>query len=301
MKEDITVTEKTNPDTVNIDISSTLEIVQMINREDMKVAGKISENLEDISAAVDLIVENFQKGGRLLYFGAGTSGRLGVLDASECPPTFNTDDNMVQGIIAGGDRALRFAVEGAEDCIELARSDFGRLNISENDTVVSVSASGNANYVIEILKLAKEKNVKTIALTCNPKAKMSEYADVNICIETGAEAVTGSTRMKAGTAQKMVLNMLTTCAMVKIGKTYKNFMVDVKPTNIKLKDRAVRIVSSISGSNEDNARKTLENNGWHVKEAIIQLKYNLDFDSAKKLLDRNNGILRNVFLSQEND
>lgn len=300
MKEDITVTEKTNPDTVNIDISSTLEIVQMINREDMKVAGKISENLEDISAAVDLIVENFQKGGRLFYFGAGTSGRLGVLDASECPPTFNTDDNMVQGIIAGGDRALRFAVEGAEDCIELARSDFGRLNISENDTVVSVSASGNANYVIEILKLAKEKNVKTIALTCNPKAKMSEYADVNICIETGAEAVTGSTRMKAGTAQKMVLNMLTTCAMVKIGKTYKNFMVDVKPTNIKLKDRAVRIVSSISGSNEDNARKTLENNGWHVKEAIIQLKYNLDFDSAKKLLDRNNGILRNVFLSQEN-
>ena len=301
MKEDITVTEKTNPDTVNIDISSTLEIVQMINREDMKVARKISENLEDISAAVDLIVENFQKGGRLLYFGAGTSGRLGVLDASECPPTFNTDDNMVQGIIAGGDRALRFAVEGAEDCIELARSDFGRLNISENDTVVSVSASGNANYVIEILKLAKEKNVKTIALTCNPNAKMSEYADVNICIETGAEAVTGSTRMKAGTAQKMVLNMLTTCAMVKIGKTYKNFMVDVKPTNMKLKDRAVRIVSSISASNEDNARKTLENNGWHVKEAIIQLKYNLDFDSAKKLLDRNNGILRNVFLSQEND
>ena len=301
MKEDITVTEKTNPDTVNIDISSTLEIVQMINREDMKVARKISENLKDISAAVDLIVENFQKGGRLLYFGAGTSGRLGVLDASECPPTFNTDDNMVQGIIAGGDRALRFAVEGAEDCVELARSDFGRLNISENDTVVSVSASGNANYVIEILKLAKEKNVKTIALTCNPKAKMSEYADVNICIETGAEAITGSTRMKAGTAQKMVLNMLTTAAMVKIGKTYKNFMVDVKPTNMKLKDRAVRIVSSISASNEDNARKTLENNGWHVKEAIIQLKYNLDFDSAKKLLDRNNGILRNVFLSQEND
>lgn len=300
MKEDITVTEKTNPDTVNIDISSTLEIVQMINREDMKVAGKISENLEDISAAVDLIVENFQKGGRLFYFGAGTSGRLGVLDASECPPTFNTDDNMVQGIIAGGDRALRFAVEGAEDCIELARSDFGRLNISENDTVVSVSASGNANYVIEILKLAKEKNVKTIALTCNPKAKMSEYADVNICIETGAEAVTGSTRMKAGTAQKMVLNMLTTCAMVKIGKTYKNFMVDVKPTNIKLKDRAVRIVSSISASNEDNARRTLENNGWHVKEAIIELKYNIDFDSARKLLSVNNGILRNVFLSQEN-
>ena len=298
MKEDITVTEKTNPDTVNIDISSTLEIVQMINREDMKVARKISENLKDISAAVDLIVENFQKGGRLLYFGAGTSGRLGVLDASECPPTFNTDDNMVQGIIAGGDRALRFAVEGAEDCVELARSDFGRLNISENDTVVSVSASGNANYVIEILKLAKEKNVKTIALTCNPKAKMSEYADVNICIETGAEAITGSTRMKAGTAQKMVLNMLTTAAMVKIGKTYKNFMVDVKPTNMKLKDRAVRIVSSISASNEDNARKTLENNGWHVKEAIIQLKYNLDFDSAKKLLDRNNGILRKVFLSQ---
>ena len=295
MSDNIIITEKTNPDTVNIDISSSFEIVQMINREDLKVAQKISENLEAISSAVDLITDNFKKGGRLFYFGAGTSGRLGVLDASECPPTFNTPSEMVQGVIAGGDRALRFAIEGAEDSQELASEDFRRMNIKENDTVVSVSASGNAKYVIEILKLAKEHNIKTVALTCNKNAQMSEFADINICIETGAEAVSGSTRMKAGSAQKMVLNMLTTASMVKLGKTHKNFMVDVKHTNIKLKERAVRIVSSISGFDKQISEKTLQDNGWHVKEAIIQLKYNVDFDSAKNLLIKNNGILRNVF------
>ena len=217
--ENIIITEKSNPDTVNIDISSSLEIVQMINNEDLKVAQKIKENLNPIAQAIDLISDNFLKGGRLFYFGAGTSGRLGVLDASECPPTFNSPYDMVQGIIAGGDRALRYAIEGA------------------------------ANYVIEILRLAKENNTKTVAITCNPKAEMNKYADIVICIETGAEAITGSTRMKAGSAQKMVLNMLTTGAMVKIGKTYKNFMIDVKPTNTKLKDRAVRITSQIAEVN----------------------------------------------------
>lgn len=295
MSEEIIITEKTNPDTVDIDISSSFEIVQMINREDLKVAQKISENLEAISSAVDLITDNFKKGGRLFYFGAGTSGRLGVLDASECPPTFNTPSEMVQGVIAGGDRALRFAIEGAEDSQELASEDFKRMNIKENDTVVSISASGNAKYVIEILKLAKEHNIKTIALTCNKNAKMSDFADINICIETGPEAVSGSTRMKAGSAQKMVLNMLTTASMVKLGKTYKNFMVDVKPTNIKLKERAVRIVSSISRFDKHIAEKVLQDNGWHVKEAIIQLKYNIDFDSAKTLLAENNDILREAF------
>ena len=292
--EDIIITEKTNPNTVNIDISSSLEIAKMINSEDLKVAQKISENLEDIAKAIDIIAENFQKGGRLFYFGAGTSGRLGVLDASECPPTFNTEHEMVQGIIAGGDIALRYAVEGAEDKSELAVEDFNKLNINEKDTVVSISASGNANYVIQILKLAKEKNIKCIALTCNPNAKMSEFADINICIETGAEAITGSTRMKAGTAQKMVLNMLTTGAMVKIGKTYKNFMADVKPTNIKLKDRAERIVSAISGCDKLTAQKTLMENGYKVKEAIIQIKCKVSSDKAFELLQKNNGILRKI-------
>ena len=295
---DIIITEKTNPDTVNIDVSSSLEIAQMINNEDLKVAQKISENLDSIAKAIDIISQNFIDGGRLLYFGAGTSGRLGVLDASECPPTFNSPDEMVQGIIAGGDKALRFAIEGAEDSIELAKKDFERLNITEKDTVVSISASGNANYVIEILKLAKQKKSKTIAITCNPMAKMSSYADVVICIETGAEVITGSTRMKAGSAQKMVLNMLTTGAMVKIGKVYKNLMVDVKPTNIKLKDRAQRIVSAIAECSIDNAKIILENNNYNLKEAVLQIKYSISFEEAKELLKKHNGILRKVIISQ---
>ena len=293
--ENIVATEKINKDTVNIDVSSTFDIVKMINNEDLKVAQKISEKLDDISKAVDIISDNFLKGGRLFYFGAGTSGRLGVLDASECPPTFNSDSEMVQGIIAGGDKALRFAIEGAEDSIELAQEDFNRLNIKENDTIVSISASGNANYVIEILKLAKEKQCKSIAITCNPNAKMSKYADVVICIETGAEAITGSTRMKAGTAQKMVLNMLTTASMVKIGKVYKNLMIDVKPTNIKLKDRAVRIVSEITGALQEVSFNVLNENCFNLKEAVLQIKYDIPFEKAQQILKENNGILRLVF------
>lgn len=295
VQDDIIITEKTNPNTVNIDISSSFEIAEMINNEDLKVAQKISENLNSIAKAIDVISESFLNNGRLFYFGAGTSGRLGVLDASECPPTFNSNPEMVQGIIAGGDKALRFAIEGAEDNAELAKEDFDKLNINSNDTVVAISASGNAAYVIEILKLAKAKNCKTISLTCNPQAKMSNFADIVICIETGPEAVTGSTRMKAGTAQKMVLNMLTTGAMVKIGKTYKNLMIDVKPTNIKLKDRAARIVSQIAEVEKNEAKNILESNGYKVKEAILQIKYNLPFKEAERILAENNGILRKVF------
>ena len=289
------ITEKSNPNTVNIDCASSLEIAQMINNEDLKVAKKINENLEPIAKAIDIISENFLNGGRLFYFGAGTSGRLGVLDASECPPTFSSESEMVQGIIAGGDKALRYAIEGAEDSIELAKEDFAKIKATKNDTIVSISASGNANYVIEILKLAKEVDAKTIAVTCNSNAKMSEFADVVICIETGAEAITGSTRMKAGTAQKMVLNMLTTGAMVKIGKVYKNLMIDVKPTNIKLKDRATRIVAEIAQVEKDVALKTLENNGYKVKEAVLQIKYGITFEKAQELLKEHNGILRKVF------
>lgn len=292
---DLIITEKTNPNTLNIDVASSLEIARMINEEDKKVAEKISENLTTIAKAIDIISENFLKGGRLLYFGAGTSGRLGVLDASESPPTFNSPNEMVQGIIAGGDRALRFAIEGAEDSCELARKDFEKLNITEKDTVVSISASGNANYVIEVLKLAQEKNAKTIALTCNPMAKIAKIADVVICIETGAEVITGSTRMKAGTAQKMVLNMLTTGAMIKIGKVYKNFMIDVKPTNIKLKDRAQRIVLEIAHCSQDEAKAVLEENEYKIKEAILQIKYSLTYDDAKLILSKYNGVLSRIF------
>ena len=289
------ITEKSNPNTVNIDCASSLEIAQMINNEDLKVAQKINENLEPIAKAIDVISKNFLNGGRLFYFGAGTSGRLGVLDASECPPTFSSALDMVQGIIAGGDRALRYAIEGAEDSVDLAREDFTKIQATKNDTIVSISASGNANYVIEVLKLAREIGAKTIAVTCNPSAKMSEFADVVICIETGAEAITGSTRMKAGTAQKMVLNMLTTGAMVKIGKVYKNLMIDVKPTNIKLKDRAARIVAEIAQVEKEVAIKALEVNGYNLKEAVLQIKYGISFEKAQELLKQHNGILRKVF------
>lgn len=294
--DDIIITEKTNPNTINIDTASSYEIATLINNEDILVAQKISENLKTISQAIDVISENFLKNGRLFYFGAGTSGRLGVLDASECPPTFNTDSEKVQGIIAGGDKALRFAIEGAEDSFELADKDFNNANINKNDTVVAISASGNANYVIKILENAKKQGCKTIALTCNPQAGMQKFADIIICIETGAEVITGSTRMKAGTAQKMVLNMLTTGAMIKTGKVYKNFMIDVKPTNIKLKDRATRIVSQIAGVEKDIALQTLENNGYKIKEAVLQLKYGISFETAKNILNENNGILSKAML-----
>lgn len=288
-------TENINPDTINIDTASSIEIAEMINNEDLKVAKEISKNLQSIAKAIDTISNNFLQGGRLFYFGAGTSGRLGVLDASECPPTFNSNPEMVQGIIAGGDKALRFAIEGAEDSKEYAKEDFDKQNITQIDTITAISASGNANYVIEILRLAKEKHCKTIAITSNPNAKMSNYADINICIETGPEAISGSTRMKAGSAQKMVLNMLTTGSMIKIGKVYKNLMIDVKPTNIKLKDRAVRIAAEITGCEEQTARTMLESNNYRLKETILQIKYNMTVEQAKKVLDENNGILRNVF------
>ncbi len=288
-------TEKVNPNTSDIDLASSIDIVRMINNEDLKVAQKILEKLENIAKAIDLISCNFLKGGRLLYFGAGTSGRLGVLDASECPPTFNAPFEMVQGIIAGGDKALRYAIEGAEDSKELAKEDFAKLNITNKDTVTVLSASGNADYPVEILNLAKEKNAASIAISCNPNSKISQIADISICIETGAEVITGSTRMKAGTAEKMVLNMLSTGAMIKIGKVYKNLMVDLKPTNIKLKKRAVRIAASIACCDEKQAQAILESNGYKLKESILQIKYSIDFDKAQNLLEKNNGILRKVF------
>ena len=234
-------------------------------------------------------------GGKLFYVGAGTSGRLGVLDASECPPTFSTPKDMVVGIIAGGDRALREAIEGAEDSEELALADFDKYDVCNNDTVVGISASGNAKYVTKFLQVAKLKKCKTIAITSNPDAKMKEFADCFICAETGAEAISGSTRMKAGTAQKMILNMLSTGAMVKIGKTYHNLMIDVNPTNAKLKRRAVTIVSEICGCKETTARNVLETNGYKIKHAVLFILYGLDFKEADMLLKQHQGVLRRIF------
>lgn len=291
----ISQTENLNKNTENIDTATTLDVVKMINNEDFNAVNAVQKCLPEISKAVDIIVENFNNGGRLIYFGAGTSGRLGVLDASECPPTFSTPETMVVGVIAGGDHALRHAIEGAEDKPDFAKEDFDKLNINENDTVVAISASGNAAYVVEVLKLAKEKNCKTIAVTSNKNALTKEFADIFICAETGAEAISGSTRMKAGTAQKLILNMLTTASMVKIGKVYKNYMIDVKPTNDKLKKRAVKITASIAEIDEQKAQEVLSANGYKIKHAILNLKYGLSEDEAERLIKENNGVLRKIF------
>ncbi len=291
----ISQTENLNKNTENIDTATTLDVVKMINNEDFNAVNAVQKCLPEISKAVDIIVENFNNGGRLIYFGAGTSGRLGVLDASECPPTFSTPETMVVGVIAGGDHALRHAIEGAEDKPEFAKEDFDKLNIDKKDTVVAISASGNAAYVVEVLKLAKEKNCKTIAVTSNKNALTKEFADIFICAETGAEAISGSTRMKAGTAQKLILNMLTTASMVKIGKVYKNYMIDVKPTNDKLKKRAVKITASIAEVDEQKAQEVLSANGYKIKHAILNLKYGLSEDEAERLIKENNGVLRKIF------
>lgn len=290
-----TATELINKNTVNIDMVGTYDILTMINQEDMKVASAVQKCIPEIAQAVDIIVKNFLDGGRLFYVGAGTSGRLGVLDASECPPTFSVNPDMVQGIIAGGDRALREAIEGAEDSEELAATDFKNKDICSNDTIVGISASGNAKYVVKFLEIAKIKKCKTVAVTSNPDAKMKDFADCFICVETGAEAISGSTRMKAGTAQKMILNMLSTASMVKIGKTYHNLMIDVKPTNDKLKRRAVTIVSEICGCRPATARNVLETNGYKTKHAVLFILYGLSFEEADLLLKENNGVLRKIF------
>ncbi|MCQ2957672.1 MAG: N-acetylmuramic acid 6-phosphate etherase [Candidatus Gastranaerophilales bacterium] len=290
----VILTEQSNPDTVNIDISSTLEMVEMINNEDKKVAAAIELEKENIAKAIDLISSKILSDGHLLYFGAGTSGRLGVLDASECPPTFGVSQDIVRGYIAGGDIALRNAIEGAEDNYEQGKIDFQNAKVEKNDVVVGISASGNPKWLISVLEEAKAKNISTVAITCNPQAKIKEIADITICPIVGQEAITGSSRLKAGTAQKLVLNMLSTGTMVKIGKTYKNFMVDVQPTNVKLKDRAVRFVSEIANVDENRAKEILQKTNYEVKTSIVSILKNIDIETARKLLKDNNGILRKI-------
>jgi len=292
--KDIILTEKRNPNTVNIDVSSSEKIVELINNEDIKVAFAVQKELPRVAQAVDLIAEKFLLGGGLLYFGAGTSGRLGVLDASECPPTFGVVDSMVRGYIAGGDFALRNAVEGAEDDFDAGVNDLNNAFASVNDVVVGISASGNPKYLIGVLKTAKEKGLATIGIVCNKQAKIQEYCDILIAPEVGEEVITGSTRMKAGTAQKLVLNMLTTGAMIKIGKTYENYMIDVQPTNKKLKQRAVRIVSEIAEVDILTAENALQQADYKVKNAILIIKTGLNNIEVQELLNEHQGRLREV-------
>lgn len=285
------VTEGINPNTTNIDSVSTIEMVKMINDEDKKVALAVEKEVESIAKAIDKIAEAFQKGGRLVYIGAGTSGRLGILDASECPPTYGVDENMVKGIIAGGQEAIFRAVEGAEDSNTLSVYDLKSINFDKSDVLVGIAASGRTPYVIGGLNYAKEIGAVTVSVTCNPDSEISKVAEISIAPVVGAEVVTGSTRLKAGTAQKMVLNMLTTGSMIKVGKVYGNLMVDVQATNDKLIERAKRIVAQATGAAREEVEKILKETDFNVKLSIVIIKSGLQKESAKKLLDENQGYI----------
>lgn len=286
------ITEYRNENTKDIDLLPTIDIVRKINNEDKIVALAVEYELENIAKAVDVISKQFLQGGKLVYFGAGTSGRLGILDASECPPTFSVDSSMVQGVIAGGDVAMRYAVEGAEDNFDAGYSDAKILN--KEDVCVVISASGNPKYLLGVLSYAEEIGCKTVGITCNSKAKIAEEVGTLICVEVGPEVIAGSSRLKAGTAQKMVLNMLTTGSMIKIGKTYENFMIDLNATNEKLKDRAIRIVSQIAGVTFAVAYEKLVNCDWKIKTAIVSLILGISPEDANRKLELKNGVLRKV-------
>lgn len=286
------ITEYRNENTKDIDILSTIDMVRKMNEEDKLVALAVEDATPEIAQAIDLIAKQFLKGGKLFYFGAGTSGRLGILDASECPPTFSTEPSMVQGIIAGGDSAIRTAVEGAEDNFEQGKEDAEVL--TANDVAVVISASGNPKYLLGVLAYAEEIGAKTIGITCNSKGRIAEEAGLVICAEVGPEVIAGSSRLKAGTAQKMILNMLSTGSMIKIGKTYENFMIDLKANNEKLKDRAIRIVAQITGVQCSDALAALLKCDWEIKTAIVTIIMKLDAEEARLELRKHGGVLRKL-------
>ena len=284
-------TESRNENTLNIDKVSTLEMVKIINNEDKKVAFAVENELENIAKAIDGIVDRINRGGRLIYIGAGTSGRLGILDASECPPTYGVSEELVQGIIAGGKEAIFRAKEGAEDSEELAITDLKDKSLSENDVIVGLAASGRTPYVIGGLKYANDIGALTISVTCNGDSEVSKVAQISIAPIVGAEVVTGLTRLKAGTAQKLVLNMLSTGTMIKLGKVYGNLMVDVKATNEKLVERAKRIVCEATGVERGQAEKTLKETNFDVKLAIFMILSGLNINDAKEKLSKNKGYI----------
>jgi N-acetylmuramic acid 6-phosphate etherase len=288
------LTEQSNPRTRDIDRLSTLEIARIINDEDKRVALVIEQATPQIAQAIDAIVNRIQQGGRLIYVGAGTSGRLGLLDAVECVPTFGTPPELVVGLIAGGERAFTKAVEGAEDNQQAGRDDLDAINVTSNDAVVGVAASGRTPYVVSALKYANEIGCAAIGIACNQPAPLLDVADIKIALPVGPEVITGSTRMKAGTAQKMVLNMLSTATMIKLGKVYGNLMVDVQTTNEKLVHRARRIVSQVAGVDETAAADLLAQSGNDVKVAIVMGNRRVSADSAREILQMAGGHLREI-------
>ena len=290
----IALTERRNPDTINIDLMDSYEIAKTINNEDKKVALAVEKTLPQIAQAIEAIAQAFLKGGRLAYFGAGTSGRLGVLDASECWPTFGVEHGMVCGFIAGGDRALRFSIENSEDNPEFALQDLATFNPTPNDIIVGISAVGGPRYVLTILEQAQKKGCQTIGISSNPEAKLQKFSDIFINPIVGEEAITGSSRMKSGTAQKMILNMLSTGAMIRIGKTYENYMIDVRMMNEKLIDRGCRIVSEIAKIPYEKATEYIEKSGHKVKTACVMAIKNCSREQAEQMLNQAGGILRKV-------
>lgn len=284
-------TESRNQNTLNIDKVSTLEMVKMINNEDKKVAEAVEAELPRIAEAIDEIAIRMNKGGRLIYIGAGTSGRLGILDASECPPTYGVSEELVQGVIAGGHEAIFRAKEGAEDSKELAVEDLKNKKITENDIIVGLAASGRTPYVIGGLEYANEVGAMTIAITCNADSEVSKAAKISIAPVVGPEVVTGSTRLKSGTAQKLVLNMLSTGTMIKLGKVYGNLMVDVRATNEKLVERAKKIVCEATGVTREEAGKYLEETNSDVKLSIFMILSKLEQEEARKVLENSKGYI----------
>ena len=290
------ITEYRNENTKDIDILPTIEMVKKMNDEDKLVALAVEDEAEHIAEGIDLIAKQFLKGGKLYYFGAGTSGRLGILDASECPPTFSVPKDMVTGFIAGGDKAIRHSIEGAEDNPDFGYEDAAVLK--PEDVAVVISASGNPKYLMGVLKRAEEVGCKTIGITCNPEGRIADEAGLVICVEVGPEVIAGSSRLKAGSAQKMVLNMLSTGSMIKIGKTYENFMIDLQAVNEKLKDRAIRIVAQISNVQHSEALSALLKCNWEIKTAIISLMMKIDAEDARAELKKHGGVLRKIIKSK---
>ena len=286
------ITEQRNPNSMHVDSLSALEIVQLMNDEDKQVPLAIEKCLPQIAQAVEYIVAAFQQGGRLVYIGAGTSGRLGVLDASECPPTFGVSPEMVKGIIAGGERALRHPIEGAEDSKAQAVVDLQTIQFSSKDVLVGIAASGRTPYVIGALEYAKSLGSVTVSIASNPNSAMANIVDIAIDTIVGPEVLTGSSRLKSGTAQKLVLNMLTTASMILMGKCYQNLMVDVQASNEKLKARAIRIVMQATDCDKALAEETLKQADQNAKLAIMMILSGLDRAQAEALLEKHQGKLQ---------
>ena len=295
------VSEGRNPETMDIDLLSSLDIVTRLNQQDKLVPLAVEKVLPEIAQAVEKVAEAFKNGGRLVYMGAGTSGRLGVLDASECPPTFGVSDKMVVGLIAGGPEAILKAKEGAEDSFELGVDDLKHIDFNAKDVVVGIAASGRTPYVIGALRYANQIGATTVALSCNPDSAIAEEAHIAINPVVGPEALTGSTRLKSGTAQKLVLNMITTASMIRLGKSYQNLMVDVKATNKKLIARAARIVMQATDCDLPIATQVLEQTDYDVKLTILMILTGMNLETAKLQLMEKEGFLRRAVESHRSN